>query len=966
MLLPSLLLACVQTAPTDALAALPLLYAEHPGPNGIDWLVEPESRVAAAYRDASGTQLVLDNGLVRRRFVLGPNAACVGFDDLSTGAALLRSVRPEARIVLEGLEFDVGGLVGQPNHAWFDPAWLEDMRADPEAMQFVGFELSRPQAHLAWPQVRHHAPLAAWPPSGVRLRLDFALPAIEVEQLALHDALGRRVLIEPGPLRLAELERVDSGQHERADWIERADALVLRTPQNAAQYFERALPAETEVVQVRLGPVDDPAKSWGPGIALAFESGAVVKLNLRGSGTDYDAGMAHFGVWDGAGEDPHAGGRQDLDLGQEWELRIALETEAVRYEARPESGSWRLVKRGPREAAWGAPVSVRVGKLDLSGGARDHATDDALRETVLLELAAWGGVDEAGRARAQALADRLARVRVSVNYELYDRLPALSKWLSITHDADRPLLVNDYTVEVLAAVERDSFVEHRGVDAPPPGLHVESDYAMGGMTNENASLHAVRWLEDPQYTTQVNYLRKSPCLLEVGPTNQVLRRIAPGDTLESIRAYELVHDSEDRTRRSLGLARFYETIAPWTTENPLMMHMRRSEDEAVRGAIDQCAEVGFEMVILSFGSGFQMENDAPEYLARMKALADYAHERGIELGGYSLLSSRRIQPDGDNCINPETGAVGGQIHGTTPALASRWGTDYLQTLRHFFEQTGFDLLEHDGPYPGNLDAAHRPPLQHGVEDSRYVNWSLSADLYGWLLARGVYTNAPDWYYLTGTNKCGMGYREVNWSLPRAQQVVHTRQNIFDGTRRKRPSMGWMFVPLTQYHGGGAAATVEPLDEHLDHYESMIASNLGAGVQACYRGPRLYDTPRVRDAVARHVAWYKQWRDVLEAPIVHSASRRADGRELDWMLHADPRLATPGMLVVYNPREEAVQRSLELDLYYTGLRGAARVVGASDVQRTVVLDERGRARLSVELPARGWAWYALQPVESEGR
>ena len=44
-------------------------------------------------------------------------------------------------------------------------------------------------------------------------------------------------------------------------------------------------------------------------------------------------------------------------------------------------------------------------------------------------------------------------------------------------------------------------------------------------------------------------------------------------------------------------------------------------------------------------------------------------------------------------------------------------------------------------------------------------------------------------------------------------------------------MGFMFVPLTQYHGGGAAATIEPLNEHLDHYETRLRNLFGAGVQA---------------------------------------------------------------------------------------------------------------------------------------
>ena len=36
-----------------------------------------------------------------------------------------------------------------------------------------------------------------------------------------------------------------------------------------------------------------------------------------------------------------------------------------------------------------------------------------------------------------------------------------------------------------------------------------------------------------------------------------------------------------------------------------------SEPDAVRLAIDQCAEVGFEMVIMTFGSGFDIESEDP-------------------------------------------------------------------------------------------------------------------------------------------------------------------------------------------------------------------------------------------------------------------------------------------------------------------------------------------------------------------
>ena len=101
---------------------------------------------------------------------------------------------------------------------------------------------------------------------------------------------------------------------------------------------------------------------------------------------------------------------------------------------------------------------------------------------------------------------------------------------------------------------------------------------------------------------------------------------------------------------------------------------------------------------------------------------------------------------------------------------------------------------------------------------------------------GVYLNIPDWYFLTGGTKTGMGYREVNWSLPRAYQEIIERQNIFDGTWEKTPSMGWMFVPLTEYQGGGAAATIEPLKDHLPHYEQRLANLFGAGVHGLLSRP----------------------------------------------------------------------------------------------------------------------------------
>ena len=701
-----------------------------------DYLVASQTPKARFFAAPERELAYLDNGIVRRSFRLGPNAATVGLDHLQTGEALLRAVRPEAVITVGGERFPVGGLVGQPNHAFLKPEWLDEMTADPRAFRFNGYSVGPVEERLAWRRVRHHAPGVDWPPPGVHLVLRFTPP------------------------------------------------------------------------------------------------------------------------------------------------------EATADSAAPE-------------------------------------------------------------------------LEVRVHYELYDGLPVFCKWIEVENESSQPVTLDAITVEQLAVVEQESRVETReGVLYPTPqSLHVETDYAFGGMTSQNASRASVHWRTDPEYSSQVNYQRQTRCLLEVGPELGPAQVIDPGAVFESLRAFELVHDSSERERRGLAQRRMYRAIAPWVTENPLMHHLRVSGPEQVRRAVDDCAEVGFEMLILSFGSGFNIESEDPAYVAQWKELADYAHAKGVEIGGYSLLASRRISPEHD-VVLPE-----GQrpTFGNSPCLESEWGRRYFEKLYAFFELTGFDLLEHDGNYPGDECHSVVHPGHSGLHDSRWNQWRRITDFYRWCRGRGIYLNVPDYYYLSGSTKHGMGYREVNWSLPRAQQVIHTRQNIFDGTWQKTPSMGWMFVPLSEYQGGGAAATIEPLDEHRDHYRRMLQSNLALGVQACYRGPRLFDTERTREMLRGEVDWYKAQREVLEGDVIHG--RRADGRDVDWMLHVNPFPSSEevprGMLVAFNPLERDVTRELSVPLYYTGLDRTARVTIAGGAPSELELDRRWRVRVELAIPAQGTSWVTFR-------
>ncbi len=127
----------------------------------------------------------------------------------------------------------------------------------------------------------------------------------------------------------------------------------------------------------------------------------------------------------------------------------------------------------------------------------------------------------------------------------------------------------------------------------------------GGNMSATADAPTIHWTNDPLYKTQVHYELGTPCLLECLPPIGPETVIKPGESFESFRVFELVHDSTDRERRGLAIRRAYRALAPWAQENPILMHVRSAKPDAVKTAVDQCAEVGFEMVIDDFRQRFQ-------------------------------------------------------------------------------------------------------------------------------------------------------------------------------------------------------------------------------------------------------------------------------------------------------------------------------------------------------------------------
>ncbi len=551
----------------------------------------------------------------------------------------------------------------------------------------------------------------------------------------------------------------------------------------------------------------------------------------------------------------------------------------------------------------------------------------------------------------------LKNILVEVHYELYDGLPLITKWVSIENKSNASIKINRVVNEVLGLVEEESAVVGKPEEMKKQhGIYFETNYAFNNAMRYDISDQTTHWKTDLSYTSQVNYNFETPCLLEIYPEKAPGIALAPNEVFKSVRTNELLMDSYDRQRRGLILKKMYRTIAPWTTQNPIFMHLVSKNDQEVKNAIDQCVATGYEAVILSFGSHLEMEDTTRANLNRWKDLATYAHDHKILLGGYSLFSSRRIS-DEDDVVDIKTGKPGGAFFGNAPCFGSKWGLAYRDKIQNFFSYTGFDIWENDGPYPGDVCASTKHPGHLGYDDSQWRQMEIQKGLYHWLNEHGVYINAPDWYFLDGTHKIALGYREVNFSLPRPQQKIINRQNIHDGTLEKIPSMAWGFVPLAKYQGGGPEAVLEPLSEHLNDYEQLMMQYYGAGVQACYRGPRLYDTETTKQMVAKTIQWYKKYRTILNADMIQL--RRADGRDWDGWMHVNPALAQKGLMLLFNPTQQAITRTIALPLYYTGLSKSAIIKDAKGVSKTYTLNRDYTIDFTFTIPADSYSWYLIE-------
>ena len=384
-----------------------------------------------------------------------------------------------------------------------------------------------------------------------------------------------------------------------------------------------------------------------------------------------------------------------------------------------------------------------------------------------------------------------------------------------------------------------------------------------------------------------------------------------------------------------------------------------------KNEIDQLAQAGFEMIIYSFGSGFNLETADPAYLAQIKAQVDYAKSKGIaDIGGYDLICQDRGHGGYGGDVGAQWDTVDSDGHTlmANACFASGWADKLTGLISNFLNTTGLTGVELDGPYGGGPCASKNHSHHEDAGDAVYRNAQQTAVLFGALRSAGIYINQPDNYFYQGGQRTGIGYNEDQFSLPRWTDLTITRQSIYDGTFNMAPTQGWTQVPLLDYHGGGAAAAFDPMSQHLAEFEMALAQNLGAGVAACYRGNRLFDAPAALAIAAKWAALFKANRDILTADVIHV--RRADGQAIDAFMHADATLPTPGFLLAFNPTLAPLTQTLTVPLYYTGIATTALLAREGGAPTPLALARDYSVQLTLTLAPQSVTWFAITSGDAQ--
>lgn len=511
--------------------------------------------------------------------------------------------------------------------------------------------------------------------------------------------------------------------------------------------------------------------------------------------------------------------------------------------------------------------------------------------------------------------ERYRGVKLQVRYEIYDGIPVISKYVKVINEGGEKIVVQHLRSEILPVQipKRDA-------------LYMETSYNGGNPNHDrnNGRLQSVQWTDKgsfgqliSQYSYEPDFGQKTE---EFGPAYT----LQPGETFTGFRTYELFQSSSYYEWQQLAVKKMYRVLFPQTTDNPTIYHLISSDEKKIKEGIDQAKASGFNMVLLSFGSGVNVEDVSAGNIEKYKRICDYAHEKDILIGSYTMVVAR-----GDQGAHESYNGCWGNMRCMTSATAET----SLKNALKFYKETGMDCIEIDGTYPSWVCNNKKPEhIGHdGEQDSIAKQWEKSVrDFYKDLRELNVYINSPDWHYMNGASMGVMGYEEAAFAIPRTHQLIYGREIAYYGTFGKMPSMGWTLVPFSAYTGGDDSV-FWPYDERINDYDYIIALNMMFGVGGSYRGANgLYQGAPSENVMKTWGAFYNKYNDILNGDVIHikppvydipeGSGSRTSGQtiDIDGFIHASTDTKQKGLGAFFNQTGEKVTQKVKIPLYFTGL------------------------------------------------
>jgi len=175
---------------------------------------------------------------------------------------------------------------------------------------------------------------------------------------------GRKLLLQErfGSGGLSREWSLTRSKQPGTDISATTNGLVIKAAANAAAFAERALPPGVGLVTCVVAAETDQGASWGPGMALVWPNGKILRVNVRAEG--------RFGVDDGK--------RQLLEgytkPGSVCQLSIVLGGTEVTVYACQQNEPFQEIARLSRSDFRGEPTAVRLGKMSPRGQNEDFST----------------------------------------------------------------------------------------------------------------------------------------------------------------------------------------------------------------------------------------------------------------------------------------------------------------------------------------------------------------------------------------------------------------------------------------------------------------------------------------------------------------------------------------------------------------------------------------------------------------